>query len=67
MLGVIRKGLEDRPENLIILCINPCCVDILNIAYNFGHNSRYLVDRKENADNRKEDDQSSIQFSYEKN
>lgn len=57
MLGVIRKGLWNRPENLIMLCINPCCVHILNIADNFGGNSRYLVERKEDAGNRNEDDQ----------
>lgn len=57
MLGVIRERLENRLENLIMLCINPCCVQILNIAYNFGRNSCYLVERKEDAENRNEDDQ----------
>lgn len=57
MLGVIRERLENRLENLIMLCINPCCVQILNIAYNFGCNSCYLVERKEDAENRNEDDQ----------
>lgn len=34
MLGMIMKGVENKPENLIMLCINPWCAYILNIEYN---------------------------------
>lgn len=34
MLGTIMKGVENKPENLIMLCINPWCVYIFNIEYN---------------------------------
>lgn len=50
MLVVIMEGVENKPENLIMLCINPQCVYILNIEYNIGLNSQYVVEKKEAAE-----------------
>ena len=56
MLRMIRKGVENKPENLVMLCINPWCVYILNIECNFGLNSQYMVEREESAEKGNKDD-----------
>lgn len=50
MLAMIMQGVENKPDNVIMLCINPWCVYILNIEYNIGLNSQYVVEKKEAAE-----------------
>lgn len=50
MLAMIMQGVENKPDNVIMLCINPWCVYILNIEYNIGLNSQYIVEKKEDAE-----------------
>lgn len=57
LLRIIRKGIENKPENLNMLGINPQRVYILNIAYKVGLNSPYIAERKKTAENGIEDDQ----------
>lgn len=52
---MIMKGVENKPENLIMLCVNPWCAYILNIECTFGLNSQYIVERKESAEKGNED------------
>lgn len=66
MLGMIMKGVENKPENLIMLCINPWCVYILNIEYNFGLKSQRIVERKEAAEKGNEDDQQPVSLPMKK-
>lgn len=48
LLGMIRKRVENKPENLNMLCINPQCVYILNIAFKVGPNSpSFFIQKKE--------------------
>lgn len=67
MLGTIMKGVKNKPENFITPCINPWCVYILNIEYNFGLKSLYILERKEAAEKGNEDDQESKSVSLPRN
>lgn len=61
------KGVENKPENLIMLCINPWCVYILNTEYNFVLSSQYIAERKEAAEKGNEDDQQPKSVSLRRN
>lgn len=68
LLGMIRKGVENKPENLNMLCINPQCVYILNIAFKVGPNSpSFFIQKKEKKLQKMELRmiRSSSQFPYE--